>query len=275
MLFPRDVLNPKLVDEHFRPEASAARDQGISVSLLDHDALLGGDVSHAVRGINDGPEALIYRGWMVPPERYVELETALNGRELRTTADQFRSAHHLPNWYPHLSDHTPFSVWTTTADLNEFRAKLAELPDGAAVIKDYSKSEKHYWDEAMFIPDVRDETAATSVAARFSELRGDYFDTGFVIRAFESFASGEARSWWVNGDVRCVTAHPDTPDIAPPDLDTTSIQAGIQSLDLPFVAVDVVEDEMGRTRIVEVGDGQVSDRPASFDPNEFVRAIAS
>lgn len=275
MLFPRDVLNPKLVDEHFRPEASAARGEGISIALLDHDALLAGDTAHAIRGIGDDADALVYRGWMIPPDRYRELETALGNGRLRTTADEFRRAHHLPHWYPSLAEHTPVSVWTTTPDLDEFVATLAELPGGPAVIKDYSKSEKHYWDEAMFIPDVRDAAAAKAVASRFQELRGDFFDTGFVVRVFEPFVGDEVRSWWVNGELRCVTAHPDAPDASPPELDLSSLHDAVPLLDLRFVAVDLVRDEVGRTRIVEVGDGQVSDRPTSCDPTDFIRATSS
>jgi hypothetical protein len=66
------------------------------------------------------------------------------------------------------------------------RARVA-LRDGPAVLRDYTKSMKHYWREAAFIPDLADAGAAWQVAARFRPLRGEDFAGGFVLRRFEEF----------------------------------------------------------------------------------------
>jgi hypothetical protein len=42
LLLPCDVLRPRRVDEHFAAEADAARDAGLDVALVDHDALATG-----------------------------------------------------------------------------------------------------------------------------------------------------------------------------------------------------------------------------------------
>lgn len=275
LLFPRDVINPKLVDEHFRPEATAARDLGHDVALIDHDALVKGDLGEALRGLRDEGAPLIYRGWMVQPNRYSELESALKARNrvLRTGAASFELAHHLPRWYSALSDFTPLSVWTQSDSFDEFESLLGELPDGAAVLKDYSKSEKHYWHEAMFIPDVRAKEHARKVAERFRELRGDYFDRGFVIRAFEDFQTSEARSWWVNGKPVAVTAHPDAPNDLCDVSDLSPLEPQVAQLELAFISIDVTFNTRGELRVVEVGDGQVSDRPSTSDPTDFIRAV--
>ena len=39
LLVPADPLRPRRPDEHFAPEAAAARDSGHDVALIDHDAL--------------------------------------------------------------------------------------------------------------------------------------------------------------------------------------------------------------------------------------------
>ncbi|MEV0903013.1 hypothetical protein AB0I88_40170, partial [Actinoplanes sp. NPDC049802] len=39
LLLPADVLRPRRPDEHFAGEARAAREAGIEVALIDHDAL--------------------------------------------------------------------------------------------------------------------------------------------------------------------------------------------------------------------------------------------
>jgi len=155
-IFPRDVMQPSLPDAHFQSEADAARSLGCHVALVDHDAIVAGDIATGIRGLHDVPGDSIYRGWMIPPHRYAEMETALvgSGLTLRTSAASFSKAHHLPNWFDTMRELAPFSVWTTSNSLTDFETALAELPAGAAVLKDYSKSEKHCWEEAMFIPDV-------------------------------------------------------------------------------------------------------------------------
>lgn len=276
-MFPRDVLQPSRPDAHFESEAEAAQALGFDIALIDHDAIVAGDIAQGTRGMQPVSTEWIYRGWMIPPDRYVELERVMNNRKasLRTTAASFRRAHHLPRWFDAMRELTPLSVWTSSADLKDFELALAQLPDGSAVLKDYSKSEKHYWDEAMFIPDVRDVKRARSVAERFLDLRGDYFDGGFVLREFERFGSVEARTWWVYGRCVAVTAHPDTPDDEPDVPDVSLLRSAIEALALQFVTVDVARsEEGGDLRVVEVGDGQVSDRPLTADPSEFITAIS-
>jgi hypothetical protein len=112
------------------------------------------------------------------------------------------------------------------------------------------------------------------VASRFRELREDEFTGGFVVRCFEQFSSAEARTWWVDGRCRLVTAHPDTPaDLPPAELDLAAFAPLIASLSLPFVPADLVMRADGIWRVIEVGGGQVSDRPASASPTDFVTAV--
>jgi hypothetical protein len=142
------------------------------------------------------------------------------------------------------------------------------------VLRDYSKSMKHHWDEAAFIPDLTDAGRAWAVAQRFLDLRDDEFAGGFVLRRFESFAGPEARTWWIDGVCRLITAHPDTPDQPPSaDLDVASLQPVIAGLDLPFVTADLVRRTDGAWRVVELGDGQVSDRPSSTPPEDLLGGL--
>jgi hypothetical protein len=135
---------------------------------------------------------------------------------------------------------------------------------------------KHRWDEAAFIPNTEDTAAVRSVATRFLELRGDDLVGGIVIRKFESFVGAEARTWWVRGVCRLVTAHPASPD-APPaaGIPVNDIAHAVATLAAPFVTVDLAQSADGRWRIIEVGDGQVSDRPISTDPAELIAALQS
>jgi hypothetical protein len=133
---------------------------------------------------------------------------------------------------------------------------------------------KHYWDEAVYVPQLGDATAAWRVASRLRELRGDEFTGGFVLRRFEEFTGAEVRTWWVNGECRLVSAHPDTPDELPPaGLDLSAVTPAIARLGLPFVTVDLALRADGVRRVIEVGDGQVSDRPASTTAEELIAAL--
>ncbi|AGZ41610.1 ATP-grasp domain-containing protein [Actinoplanes friuliensis] len=274
LLVPADALRPRRPDEHFAPEAAAARESGLDVAVIDHDALArGDDPAAAVARVPSGGTA-VYRGWMLHSPQYAALASALAARDvvLRTSADQYRRAHELPGWYDALAAVTPESAWTTGDDRDAFEHACDTLRSGAAVLRDYTKSMKHYWHEAAYIPDISDREAAWRVASRFRELRGDDFTGGFVLRRFETFTGGaEARTWWVDGVCRLVTAHPDTPDTVPP-ADLHEVTPLVTALGLPFVTVDLAQRDDGRWRVIELGDAQVSDRPTTTSPGELIAA---
>jgi hypothetical protein len=276
LLLPADALRPRRPDEHFADEARAAREAGLDVALVDHDALARPDGARlAVARVPAGADA-VYRGWMLRAEQYGAFAQALAERDvrLRTTAGQYRRAHELPGWYPSLAAVTPQSVWTTGACRADFdRARLA-LGPGPAVLRDYVKSMKHYWDEAAFIPHLGDAETAWTVAHRFRQLRQDDFTGGFVLRRFEDFRSAEVRTWWVNGVCALAGPHPDTPsDGRPADVDLASVGPLVAGLGLPFVTVDLALRADGVWRVVELGDGQVSDRPAAIAPSALIDAL--
>jgi hypothetical protein len=276
MLIPHDVLRPRRPDDHFAAEAAAARAAGWVVALVDHDALAGGgDADAAVVRVPAGEDA-VYRGWMLGAGRYAVLAEALarRGVTLRTGPAQYRRAHELPGWCAELAGWTPETAWTTGAGRAAFDQARAELGDGPAVLRDWTKSMKHYWDEAVYVPDLGDAAAAWRVASRLRELRGDEFTGGFVLRRFEEFTGAEVRTWWVGGECRLAGAHPDSPgELPPPDLDLAGVTPVIAALGLPFVTVDLARRADGVWRVIEVGDGQVSDRPASMPAEVLVGAL--
>jgi hypothetical protein len=278
LLVPSDPLSPRRPDEHFRPEAQAARAAGVEVALVDHDALTRpGEAAAAVRRVPAADDA-VYRGWMLRGEQYDAFAAALaaRGARLRTAAAQYRRAHELPGWYAALRAVTPESRWTVGADLAAFDACCAALGAGAAVLRDYSKSLKHSWAEAAYIPDVTDRAAARAVATRFLDLRGEDLVGGLVVRRFEELAPVEARTWWTYGRCALVTAHPDTADRSLPGApDLTAVEPVVAALDLPFVTVDLALRADGTWRVVELGDGQVSDRPSTTPPDDLISLLTA
>jgi hypothetical protein len=264
----------------FAAEAAAARAAGIPVALVDHDALTQScDAGQAVARVPEGHSDAVYRGWMVRAGQYEALAGALAARgvALRTSPAQYQRAHEFPGWYPAFAGLTPDSAWTSADDRAAFRKAHAKLgASGQAVVRDHVKSMKHYWDTAMYIPDLADTDAAWGVASRFRALREDEFSGGFVLRRFESFAGGEARTWWISGECALVTPHPDTPESPAAELGSlplAEITLRLGGLGLAFATVDLALRADGAWRVVEVGDGQVSGLPGTTAASDLVAAI--
>lgn len=277
LLVPSDPLNPRRVDEHFAAEASAAVALGAAVSVVNLEALSAGDAAAAVRTVSAAQDA-VYRGWMVTAHEYEQLAAALLRRDcvLRTSPAAFRTAHELPGWAAALAPHTPAAAWTTSAAVTDLIELCGSMAPGAGVLRDYVKSMKHYWHEAAFIPDLADADVVRSIGERFIELRGETFNGGFVVRRFEEFVGPEVRTWWVDGVLALTTAHPDTSEELPQQFEPPAgVSDAVGGLGLPFVTVDFVRRRDGVWRIVELGDGQVSDRPRSTPPEELIAALWS
>lgn len=280
LLVPADVLVPRRPDEMFAAEAAAARAAGVPVALVDHDALgQAGGARRAVARVPEGHRDAVYRGWMVRAGQYEALAGALAARgvTLRTSPGQYQRAHEFPGWYPAFAGLTPDSAWTSGDDRAAFEEARAGLgASGRAVIRDYVKSMKHYWDTAMYIPDLADADAAWRVASQFRALREDEYAGGFVLRRFESFTGGEARTWWVNGECALITPHPDTPESPPAEpgsLPLAEIARRLRALGLAFATADLALRADGSWRVVEVGDGQVSGLPAMTAASDLVAAL--
>lgn len=88
LLVPADPLRPRRPDGHFAAEAAAARDGGIAVALIDHDALADpGGAQRAVARVPDAVGAAVYRGWMMSSASYAALAGALSAKGVRLRTD--------------------------------------------------------------------------------------------------------------------------------------------------------------------------------------------
>ncbi|MDQ0983205.1 ATP-grasp domain-containing protein [Streptomyces sp. V2I9] len=282
-LFCADPLRASRPDPQFAAEAAAARAAGGRIALVDHDALLAGDAAGAVARVARDSGPYWYRGWMIPSDRYAELESALGARgcALLTGAADYRRAHELPCWYEEFRELTPRSVWSAMAPgapaptVGEAAGLAAPLGPGPGIVKDYVKSRKHEWHEACYVPELADRDRLAAVVSRFVELQGGFLAGGVVLRSFEPFVEGgEARVWWVDGRAVLITAHPDTPDRAPtPEL--SAVREAVGRLGPRWITTDLALREDGVWRVVEVGDGQVSGLPAGADAEGLFTALAA
>lgn len=248
MFVPADPLRRGCADAAFAPEAAAAS----HLVLLDHEALLRGEVEAAVARVPRGAGAHWYRGWMIPPDVYKQLDDVLREREtsLVVSPSDYARAHLLPGWYTTFARQTPATTWSHDTSVPALPAS-----DGGYVIKDWVKSQKHAWDTACFAPCA---AAAPSTAAEMVRLAGERLMGGVVVRAFERFVGREVRVFWLDFEPVLSIAHPDHPgSIETPALD--EIAAAVRLLGCRFVTTDLAQRADGEWRVVEVGDGQVSD----------------
>ncbi|MFE7560741.1 ATP-grasp domain-containing protein [Kitasatospora sp. NPDC057500] len=83
----------------------------------------------------------------------------------------------------------------------------------------------------------------------------------------------EARVWWLDGEPVLVGPHPDLPGCpAAPDL--SLVRPLVRALGCRFVTTDLAERADGSGwRVVEVGDGQVSELPRGIDPSALLIAL--
>ena len=104
------------VDPSYAAEAAAAEKAGFSVSRVDYEALVDERKPlRAVRKVEAGEAAGIYRGWMLRSEQYRELYDALAGKGVRliNTPEAYLHCHHLPESYGLIEGLTPKSVWVS------------------------------------------------------------------------------------------------------------------------------------------------------------------
>ncbi len=278
VLFCSQPFAPSQVDSDFAAERNAATAAHFVTTLFEHTAAVEGDIHKAIRRVPEKSGAALYRGWMFRADRYEEFYDALLGRGVRLINDPlaYRTCHHLPESYAILEGNTPRSTWLPVRGTVDFDSVLECLrPFGSApiVVKDYVKSQKHYWSEACFIPHADDAEAVTRVVRRFLELQGDDLAEGLVFREYVPLRiigahprsgmplAAEVRTFWLDGQM--VLKHAYWADLGvvesePPMGWLEEIARRVPSR---FFTMDVALREDGSWTVIELGDGQVAGLP--------------
>jgi hypothetical protein len=225
----------------FADQWVALTQAGFTASLCS-DAVLAGEKS--LRNVPPG-SVVVYRGWMVKSEEYAALVRAIEqcGAKVFTSPQEYLATHHLPNWYPLLSDLTPETrVYPADADLV---AELSTLNWDAYFMKDYVKSLKT--DRGSI---VRGPAEAPAVIAEMREYRGEK-EGGICVRRVEDFVpDSEQRYFVLHGEGYASLQGAPIPEI---------VRKCAERVSSKFFSVDVARRSDGVLRVVEGGDGQASD----------------
>ena len=255
IIFPYDPIEPKIADGPFKDEFELLGSMGIDCSLFDYDSLEFDEFKPKPQ-IADG-EQVLYRGWMLSPSLYGKLALMVErkGGKMITSPSRFISSHHLPEWYESCVDFTPETKFVNPdQDLEKF---AADLGWDSYFVKDFVKSN---YDERGSIAKSPEEVP--EIVALIKAHRGE-IEGGVSLRKVEKYLpETEKRYFVINGKAY-------SPDGAVPDL-----VLGISKVHTaPFYSVDVIQRSDGVLRLVELGDGQVSDKK-TWSADIFCRMIA-
>ena len=167
VIFCCDPASQDNPDSMYIDEVGAATRVGIQFLLIDYETLT--EQSNAARAVRFIPvhkpqEVAVYRGWSLSPAQYGALYDALlsRGIQLINNLWQFKNTQHLPESYPLFKDMTPQTVWMETDGKVDYAAimqLLIPFSGQPLILRDYAQTEKHYWNEACYIPRASDTEA--------------------------------------------------------------------------------------------------------------------
>jgi hypothetical protein len=241
-IYPQSILNPRLADEVFQEEANTLSKAGYAVSLIDSERFL---TAPAQLNSVDSEEMIIYRGWMLSPVEYENFVLSVRnagGLPLTSTAS-YLATHYLPNWYHLISDLTPETVILSLD--SDWTEELRQLGWSDFFVKDYVKSLKTSVGSLITSPE-----EIQSVVTEMKKYRGT-IEGGLCIRRVENFLKEtEQRYFILDSKPYASDSTTKIPDI---------VFECAKRIDSKFFSVDVIHRADEQLRIVEVGDGQVSD----------------
>ncbi len=280
-------------DDLYSAEYAAARTAGLQTGLIRFETLTKGrDATDAVRRLPffETEKQGVYRGWMLKPTEYEALYRALLQKNIRLINNpaEYRFCHYLPEGYGAIEGKTPRSVWLDCTDGYDDTALLnlaGQFNGSPIIVKDYVKSQKHYWEEACYIPDSNDQQKVLAVTERFLALQDDDLNVGVVYREFVPFApltqhskSGmpltrEYRAFVKDGRIICLFKYWEEGEYDAELPDPEIFRTEINRVNSNFFTLDIAQKTDGEWLIVELGDGQVAGLPEHADPLLFYQCL--
>lgn len=254
ILYPFNPLNVSEADEPYQEEFALLKRKGINCSLFDYDALAFDEFKPRPGLQND--EVVLYRGWMLTPENYRKLTRFITakGASVLTSPKSYVLCHHLPNWYESCREFTALSRFF--ADDEHLIENVKALNWNRFFVKDFVKSNST---ERGSIASTHDEVK--EIVEQIRTFRGD-IEGGVAIRQVEQYVEDSEKRYFV------FNAKPYAPDGDVPAI----VHHIATRINAPFFSVDIVQRVDGELRLVEIGDGQVSDKKM-WNTEAFVNMV--
>lgn len=248
LLFPSDISFPRLPDAAYVEEYDAALLAGIPCALINTEALVDGVMAGStvrIRPALSKDLPVVYRGWMLSLDGYSQLAQCVSqqGASMLSDARDYQRAHHLPGWYKQCEGLTPHTECFSEDQFDLIPDFLRDVGWSACFVKDYVKSlTTRRGSVARSLLEIHE------IVAKLREYRGD-LEGGLCLREFEDFVPETEQRYFVLAGVPYTPAGPIP----------TLVGEVAKRFDSPFFSVDVVLNSAGDYRLVEIGDGQVSD----------------
>lgn len=241
-LFPNDCFNPKQPDAAYRDRFLAFKDAGFATALVEIESLSNGTSIYPPLTSQD---IVVYLGWMLSAADYRSLVQIIRqtGAKPLTSEDKYLATHYLPRWYPLIEDLTP-ETRIYEAD-NNLEIELQQLNWERFFIKDYVKSLKTSIGSIIDRPE-----QINQVITEMKKYRG-VIEGGVCVRRVEDFIPETERRYFViKQQVFAANPQEKIPDL---------VMQCAPRINSNFFSVDVIQRRDNTLRIVEIGDGQVSD----------------
>lgn len=255
VLFASDYFKPSLPEEMYREEAACFRNNGVVVSTVNTDSL----ESSKLIPMPESGERVLYRGWMLNMASYKALcqKVSNSGASMVSGVDSYLQTHPIPNWYPLLSEYTAETVILPNG--TDFESELKQMNWAGFFVKDYVKSLKTSVGSV-----VTDPSEVPALIGEMEKFRGE-IEGGLCVRRLEEYRpETETRYFVISG--RAYAA--DGEAVPAP------VRACAERISSEFFSVDVAERADGELRIVEIGDGQVSDT-TGWQIEDFVGRVCA
>jgi hypothetical protein len=285
ILFCESIIAQNTVDEAFSVEYEIAKNNNFNVFMLDHE-----DFSTKKIKQNNTLEKIIYRGWMLTPEQYKTIYNELLHKNYMLINDpiEYQNCHYLPDSLQFIENYTPKTIFQKIEN-NESINKLIEnskiFGGKPIIIKDFVKSEKHYWNTACFVENSNDIQKLRESINNFINLRENSLNEGIVLREYielNIFAnhsqsgmpmSEEYRLFFYNNELVNIYNYWECGNYCTDKPDTKHFENIAKNIKSNFFTMDIAKDRNGKYWIIELGDGQVSGIPETEDKNQFYKKL--
>ncbi len=241
-LFPGDYFNSQQADQMYFAERISLQNAGFATAVISLESLAG--KAKISPTLSPGLD-VVYRGWMLLPSTYGLLINAIETADscAFTCKTEYLATHYLPNWYPLIAHLTPETKFYSVDD--DLEKELQVLGWERFFIKDYVKSLK------TSVGSIIQKPSDVQILVREMQKFRGTIEGGISVRRVEDFVTeSEKRYFVLHGKPFAASSDEEIPDI---------VSECAQRIKSKFFSVDVVERNDGVKRVVEIGDGQVSD----------------
>ena len=257
-LFPSSPVDYRKIDPMFEDQAEALKKKGFGCSLITFGHKKLEIIAAKFVLISDFKDlTIVYRGWLLTPLEYTLMLYLVHEKKgkMLTSQSQHQVGQELDWWQHRVTKYTAETVICHESSLAEV---LASLDWGKFFVKDMVKSLKTGFGSVLTGPE-----DAEPFLADMRKYNASTFNGWLAVRRFETLHD-ERRAFVLNGVVYTSQTGAYT-DLA------HKVAAKIK---LPFYAMDIATNEKGEARLVEIGDGQMTDISYPWDAKTFAEMWA-